>query len=122
MKNKTPKKHKKELNKALSKLERIQELGNENFVLLTPTGSKHEDCYLNYLRVPDYLYLFDTLKSMLNVCILALDEQVDETLIINNRESDVKAVLEFAKNLIPMEEGNYLDKMRELMPSNKKNK
>ena len=36
-----------------------------------------------------------------------------------NIKEDVKTVLEFAKNLIPLEEGNYLDEMRELMLSDK---
>lgn len=54
---------------------------------------------------------------MLNVSILALEDQQDLTLHIKNKESDVKTVLEFAKNLIPIEEGYFLDEMWELMLS-----
>ena len=61
--------------------------------------------------------LFCTLKSTLNVCILALNEQLDCTLDVTHKETDIKNVLEFAKNLIPFEESNYLDKMRELILS-----
>lgn len=112
--------HKKTTNKNHKKLKRIKELSNENFKLLTPIGGESEAYYLNYARVYDYMELFSTLKSMLNVSILALEEQQDLTLHIKNKESDVKAVLEFAKNLIPFEEAIYLDKMRELMLSDKK--
>ena len=74
----------------LSKLEEIYRLSKENLKLLTPIGGIQEGYYLNYVRVYDYVQLFDTLKSMLNVCILALDEQQDYTNNILNKESDVK--------------------------------
>ncbi len=99
-------------------LEKIKELSKQNFKTLTPIGGIQEGYYLNYARVYDYMELFCTLKSTLNVCILALDEELDYTLDIRHKESDVKAVLEFAKNLIPMEESNYLDEMRKLILSN----
>lgn len=118
MKNKTFKEEKKEVKKALSKLEEIKELSKENFVLLKPIeGGIQKGSYLNYCRVYDYMELFGTLKSILNVCVLALEEQQDLTLDIKDKKSDVKSVLEFAKNLIPLEEAIYLDKMRELLLS-----
>ncbi len=104
-----------------SKLEEIYQLSKQNLKLLSPIGAIQEGYYLNYVRVYDYVQLFDTLKSLLNVCILALDEQQDYTINISNKESDVKKVLEFSKNLIPLEEGNYLDRMRELILSKEDN-
>ena len=114
------KKPKKNSNKKLKKIKKIKELSKENFKLLTPIGGNNKGYYLNYIRIYDYVELFSTLKSMLNVSILALEEQQDLALHIKNKESDVKTVLEFAKNLIPFEEAIYLDKMRELiLPDNK---
>tara|TARA_R110002124_G_scaffold5301_1_gene33062 strand:+ start:69295 stop:70500 length:1206 start_codon:yes stop_codon:yes gene_type:complete len=104
-----------------SKLEDIYRLSKENLKLLTPIGGIQEGYYLNFVQVYNYVQLFDTLKSMLNVCILGLDEQQDYTINILNKESDVKKVLEFSKNLIPLEEGNYLDRMRELILSKEDN-
>lgn len=115
MKNKTSAKHKKELQKAYSSLKSIRELSDENFKLLTPIGGKRGGYYLNHARVYNYSGLFATLKSMLNVSILALEGQEDQTLDIKDKESDIINVLEFAKNLIPLEEGHFLDEMRELM-------
>lgn len=114
------KKPKTNSNKKLKKIKKIKELSKENFKLLTPIGAKNNGYYLNYVRVYDYVELFSILKSMLNVSILALEGQQDLTLHIKNKESDVKNVLEFAKHLIPIEEGYFLDEMRELMLSNKK--
>lgn len=110
------------MQEALSNLERIRDLSEENFKLLSPIGDGYKGYYLNYVRVYDYVDLFATLKSMLNVSILALEDQQDLTLQISNKESEVKRVLEFAKNLIPLEEGIYLDEMRKLMLSDEKAK
>lgn len=118
MKNKKVNKKGKQTRKeTLSKLEKIKKLSAENLVLLKTIEDVQEGYYLNYCRVYDYFELFCTLKSTLNVCILALEDQQDLTLDIKNKESDVKTVLEFIKNLIPLEEGIYLDKMRKLMLS-----
>ena len=122
MKNKADQIKQQFLEDTQSRMEKIKELSEENFVLLSPIGDKCEGYYLNYVRIYDYMELFSTLKSILNVSILALEEQQDLTLHIKNKESDVKTVLEFAKNLIPFEEAIYLDKMRELMLSEKENK
>lgn len=96
-------------------LEKIKELGEKNFLTLTPIKGGQRGYYLNYARVYDYFDLICLLRSTLNVCILALEDQQDCTLDIKNKECDVKAVLNFAKNLIPLEEANLLDKMRELL-------
>lgn len=98
---------------------KIKRLGKENFRTLTPIDGIRKGYYLNYARVYDYFDLFALLESTLNVCILALEEQQDCTLDIKNKESDVKTVLAFAKNFIPLEEANFLDKMRELLATEK---
>lgn len=105
------------IEETLSKLEKIKKLSAESLVLLKPIKGIQEGHYLNHCRVYDYFGLFCTLKSTLNVCILALEEQQDLTLNIKHKESDVKTVLEFIKNLIPLEEGIYLDEMQKLMLS-----
>lgn len=110
-----------EKNKELSTLGKIKTLSQQNLNLLSPIGGIKKGYYLNYVRVYDYSELFDTLKSMLNVCILALEGQQDCTLDIYHKESDVKRVLSFAKYLIPFEEGNFLDEIRELILNDTEN-
>jgi len=101
-------------------LDTIRQLSKENFEMMRPTNRRtKKGFYLNHVYIHSHFSLFYTLKSTLNVCVLALDEQCDMTLDIKNIKEDVKTVLEFAKNLIPLEEGNYLDEMRELMLSDK---
>lgn len=101
-------------------LDTIRQLSKENFEMMRPANRRtKKGYYLNHVYVHSHFSLFYTLRSTLNVCILALDEQCDMTLDIKNIKEDVKTVLEFTKNLIPLEEGNFLDEMRELMLSDK---
>ena len=98
----------------------IRKLGEDNFEMMRPIcGRTNKGYYLNHVYIHSHFSLFCTLRSTLNVCILALDGQSDMTLNIKNIKEDVKTVLEFSKNLIPIEEGNYLDEMRKLMFSDK---
>ena len=101
-------------------LKKIQKLGKENFMTMRPIHGIRGGYYLNYARVYDYLDLFALLQSTLNVCILALEDQQDCRLDIKNKEEDIKAVLGFAKNLIPLEEATFLDKVRELLNNEEK--
>jgi hypothetical protein len=101
-------------------LDTIKQLSKENFEMMRPANRRtKKGYYLNHVYIHSHFSLFYTLRSTLNVCILALDDQCDMTLDIKNIKEDVKTVLEFAKNLVPLEEGNFLDEMRELMLSDK---
>lgn len=96
----------------------MRELAEKNFLTMAPIKGGRSGYYLKYARIYDYFDLICLLQSTINVCILALEDTQDCTLDIKNKESDVKAVLNFAKNLIPLEEANFLDKMRELLLNN----
>ena len=101
-------------------LDTIRQLSEDNFAMMRPANRcTKKGYYLNHVYMHSHFSLFCTLRSTLNVCILALDEHCDMTLDINNVKEDVKTVLEFSKNLVPLEEGIYLDEMRKLMLSDK---
>jgi len=99
-------------------LDTIRQLSVDNFAMMRPANRwTKKGYYLNHVYMHSYFSLFCTLRSTLNVCILALDEHCDMTLDIKNVKEDVKTVLEFSKNLVPLEEGIYLDDIRKLMLS-----
>ncbi|MBO0343067.1 hypothetical protein [Flagellimonas profundi] len=101
-------------------LDAIRQLGEDNFAMMRPANRwTKKGYYLNHVYMHSHFSLFCSLRSTLNVCILALDEHCDMTLDIKNVKEDVKTVLEFTKNLVPLEEGIYLDEMRKLMLSDK---
>lgn len=101
-------------------LDTVRQLSEDNFAMMRPANRwTKKGYYLNHVYMHNHFSLFCTLRSTLNVCILALDEHCDMTLDIKNIKEDVKTVLEFSKNLVPLEEGIYLDEMRNLMLSDK---
>lgn len=65
------------------------------------------------LKVKDYRDLLFTLESLLNVCILALDnENSANHSHIPEPDVNIQAVLELASQLIPFPEAEFLDGVR----------
>lgn len=104
------------------KLQDLQEIAQEHFRLLTPTPPRvyRQRYYLKGVPIENYENLGYTLESIFNVCIMALDAYDD-----GNQKRDIKEahkqfadVLEFAKNLIPHEEFEFLDRSRRLLLEN----
>ncbi len=74
---------------------------------LTP---KKDGYVVSKLKVKDYHDLLFTLESLLNVCILALDnENSANHRHIPEPDVNIQAVLELAAQLIPFPEAEFLD-------------
>ncbi len=81
------------------------------FSSLTPQKSGFG---VSKLHVKDYRDLLFTLESLLNVCILALDNQNSANHSqIPEPDVNIQAVLELAAQLIPFPEAEFLDGVRE---------
>ncbi|MCL6265084.1 hypothetical protein [Flagellimonas myxillae] len=75
-----------------------------------------KDYSLTRLRVKGYRDLLFKLESLLNICILALDNSNSGNhQDILEPDEHIKAVLEVAAQLIPFEEAEFLDTVREQM-------
>lgn len=112
-------KKKKEKKQSKKKLQELHEIAEEHFRLLTPTPQYEyrQGNYLKHVYIHNYEELGYTLESILNVCIMGLDGYD-----LNNDKRGIKEahkqfadVLEFAKNLVPHEELDFLDKSRKLL-------
>ena len=81
------------------------------FSSLTP---QKDGSAVSKLKVRDYRDLLFTLESLLNVCILALDNQNSANHShIPEPDVNIQAVLELATQLIPFPEAEFLDGVRE---------
>lgn len=96
-------------------LQELQELTKEHFELLKPHPHK-EGVFCAELLVEGYLDLLFTVSHLIKVCILALEagESFTSTLI-PQPVVNVGSVLELTLQLLPCEEGEYLDKIRGLL-------
>ena len=69
---------------------------------------------ISKLKVKDYRDLLFTLESLLNVCILALDnENSSNHSQIPEPDVNIQAVLELTAQLIPFSEAEFLDGVRQ---------
>ena len=81
------------------------------FSSLTPQKG---DYGISKLKVRDYRELLFTLESLLNVCILALDNQNSANHSrIPEPDVNIRSVLELATQLIPFPEAEFLDGVKE---------
>ncbi|MEM9868075.1 MAG: hypothetical protein AAF765_10325 [Bacteroidota bacterium] len=83
------------------------------FSSLTPQKGGFE---VSKLKVKDYRDLFFTLESLLNVCILALDnENSANHSRIPEPDVNIQAVLELASQLISFPEAEFLDGIKSII-------
>ena len=88
---------------------------DEYFQKLKPSSTS-EEYSLAQLRFEGYQDLLLSIRALLNVCILALEHKdFIVTKAVPQPEVDIQTVLELAVQLLPFEEGEFLDKMGELL-------
>ncbi len=67
-----------------------------------------------FLEFDGYLELFTTLESLLHVCILATEGDSYRPSKIKCPERDIRKTLELVVQLLPFEEGEFLDEVYHL--------
>ena len=97
----------------LNLTESLRMLAQRHFVLLEPANiaKKRDNITLNVSGYSDVMYL---IADLTKVCILALgDGSPDSRAHIPSPESNISGVLSIILDLIPYEEVDLLDKIRE---------
>tara|TARA_R110002050_G_scaffold109796_1_gene221081 strand:+ start:595 stop:885 length:291 start_codon:yes stop_codon:yes gene_type:complete len=67
----------------------------------------------SFLQFEGYLDLFLTIESLIKVCIMA--SHMDEDTAGEDHGLDIRKTLEVASQLLPFEEGEFLDEAYELL-------
>ena len=71
-----------------------------------------------FLKFDGYLELFTTIESLLNVCILATEGDSYSPSKIKCPEESIRKSLELVVQLLPLEEGEFLDEAYRLFKEN----
>jgi hypothetical protein len=90
----------------------LQELAASSFITLRPNKHKN-DSYKVELEVEGYLNLLFTVSNLLKVSILALDSEDLFSSHTRSPQTNIRNMLEIAVQLLPFEEAEFLDKVRE---------
>lgn len=93
----------------------LDHLGLPVEAYFTSLSSGKHDYTVTQIRVKGYVDLLFKLESLLNVCILALDNpEIDNQKEIPEPAVNIKAVLEIAAQLLPNAEAEFLDEVGKL--------
>ena len=99
-------------------LGKIKDLAKEHFYTLKRYPSKKE-LYTVNLLTDNYLETSFMISSLLKVCITALDAERSPNRVVPEPEQNIKEVLGYVLHMIPYEEMEFLDKVRNLLPETK---
>jgi HEPN domain-containing protein len=93
----------------------LRDSAKTSFVALRPFDCGHDGFRPSFLEFKGYTELFFTLKSMINVCILASQGDLSNPPFVKNPGNDVQQVLGLVNQLLPMEEWEFLDECYNLL-------
>ncbi|EIJ38783.1 hypothetical protein JoomaDRAFT_1776 [Galbibacter orientalis DSM 19592] len=69
----------------------------------------------SFLEFKGYLDLLITIEALINGCIMATQGDHYSQSSVDNSGSDIRKTLEFVRQLLPIEEGEYLDECYNLL-------
>jgi len=91
------------------KIKTLEALAKGKLVMLHPSNVQQGKFQPSFLQFEGYLDLFTTIESLINVCILASQGDAYSPPHVKDHNSDIRITLELANQLLPFEEGEFLD-------------
>lgn len=102
----------KKKNKLVKKLKKG---ANSKLNVLYPSQSRKGEFKPSFVYFNGYSDLFTTIDALINVCILATQGDNHYPPHSKELELDIRKTLELASNLMPFEEGEFLDEAYEIL-------
>ncbi|SFG00118.1 hypothetical protein SAMN04488033_11956 [Salegentibacter agarivorans] len=90
-------------------LKALETMAKSKLNTLRPSNSKKNKMKPAFLKFDGYLELFTTIESLLNVCILTSEGDSYRPSKIKCPEESIRKSLELVVQLLPFEEGEFLD-------------
>ncbi|CAH8294181.1 hypothetical protein EV196_108241 [Mariniflexile fucanivorans] len=94
-------------------LKRLLTLAKYQLVTLKPSNVKKDKFKPTFLQFEGYKDLFITIESLINVCIMA--SHIENSTIPEDHGLDIRKTLELANQLLPFDEGEFLDNVNTLI-------
>lgn len=95
-------------------LDKIKKLTQEHFYILKPHPHRKDIFHINLLA-NGYLETSFMIANLLKVCVMALEADYGPNHLIKEPENNISEVLGYALQMIPYEEMDFLDKVKELL-------
>ena len=95
-------------------LARLKQLATLHFQTLKPANDKSE-AYIFKIKIINYFELGCLITDMLKLCILALDNDMDNLKVNKNDAINVSLILEMVLQMIPMDELEFLSDVEDMV-------
>lgn len=103
-----------------SMIKELEELAIKHCQMLEPHDTYPGKFRVNHLYVDGYHDLFFTIRALITVCIMVLEnEDYPYSPLIKQPNIHIQAVLELACKMMPYEEGEFLDEIWKLFSEKK---
>ncbi|UNY97757.1 hypothetical protein MQE36_11745 [Zhouia spongiae] len=90
-------------------IKKLQALAQGKLNTIRPSNVREDRFKASFLEFKGYLDLFVTIEALLNVCILASQGDSFSPSFVKCPEEEIQKTLELAVQLLPFEEGEFLD-------------
>lgn len=98
----------------IQSIEDVKALANNKFHVLKPCDKRKGNFNLS-LQIDSYIELHFLILDIVKVSLAALDAENEEVTDVKNTNNAVRGVLQFVLQMVPLEEMDFLDKIREMI-------
>ena len=110
---------KQKVNKSKKELKKLKESAKNKLVVIGPSKIRKNKFRPTFVMLDGYLDLFDTIEALINVCILATQGEPYSPPHVKQPGEDMRKTLELVTQLLPFEEGEFLDEVYRLLNKEK---
>lgn len=96
-------------------LKKLKKAAKSSLVALQPVDVRKNSFKASFLEFKGYLDLLTTIEALINVCIMATQGDHYSQSSLKNSGSDIRKALELVRQLLPMEEWQFLDECYNLL-------
>lgn len=102
------------MKKSKKEFKKLMKSARYKLEVLEPTNLQKGKFRPTFVLLDGYLDLFDTIEALINVCILATQGDSYSPPHIKQPGEDIRKTLELVTQLLPFDEGEFLDEVYQL--------
>ena len=107
------------MKKSKKELKKLMESAKYKLEVLEPTNLQKGKFRPSFVLLDGYLDLFDTIEALINVCILATQGEPYSPPHVKQPGEDIRKTLELVTQLLPFEEGDFMDEVNQILNDRK---
>ncbi len=107
------------MKKRKKELKKLKKSARNKLVVLGPSNIRKNKFKPTFVMLDGYLDLFVTIEALINLCILATQGDPYSPPHVKHPGEDIRKTLELVTQLLPFDEGEFLDEVNRLLNKEK---